>query len=446
VAQELRALLRLEIHRAVDPAHLWGRDLTLVLLSIFALALWIGIQRLDYSSDAQIFWYGIASLSVLAVGALMLAWMLSRLSAPRVPMRRSLLLVLACAPIVALATWIVPTLGPVGLWLLLAVMIAWVTRLLYTGMHTLTGKFQAVAVFSTVAVCLLMIVVGRNYYLAPDIWYEPESEEEPSAEDDAAMEQLLFEQGSRIDAEIARMPAGDAGRPSTWFVGFAGFGAQRVFAEEIGTASRAVGAKFSSARRSLLLVNDRRDEQRYPLATVSALRHALRSLGARMDKEDDVLFLALSSHGSEDATLSVNNDSTLYWRDLGAQQLRAMLDESGIRWRVIVISACYSGSFIDTLRDDRTIVIAAAAADRTSFGCSDDRDITEFGDAFYRQALPKAANLRAAFDAALADIAQRERAANREASNPQAWFGPLLEAKLGDLEAAPAPPPVTAVR
>jgi len=107
-----------------------------------------------------------------------------------------------------------------------------------------------------------------------------------------------------------------------------------------------------------------------------------------------------------------------------------MLDESGIRWRVIVISACYAGSFIDSLRDDHTIVITAAAADRTSFGCSDENEITEFGAAFYRDALPKAANLRAAFEAARTLVAEREKADNREASDPQAWFGPLLEAKL----------------
>jgi hypothetical protein len=54
--------------------------------------------------------------------------------------------------------------------------------------------------------------------------------------------------------------------------------------------------------------------------------------------------------------------------------------------------------------------------------------------------------LRAAFDAAVEDIAQRERAEGRAASDPQAWFGPLMEAKLRGLAAAPMPPPATAVR
>jgi Peptidase C13 family len=31
---------------------------------------------------------------------------------------------------------------------------------------------------------------------------------------------------------------------------------------------------------------------------------------------------------------------------------------------VLVVSACYSGSFIDTLKDDHTLIITAAAANR----------------------------------------------------------------------------------
>ena len=107
-----------------------------------------------------------------------------------------------------------------------------------------------------------------------------------------------------------------------------------------------------------------------------------------------------------------------------------MLREAKIPWKVVVISACYAGGFIDALRDDHTIVLAAAAPDRTSFGCSDDRDLTYFGEAFYRDALPKAASLRAAFETARAEIAKREKEEKVEPSDPQAWFGPLLEAKL----------------
>jgi len=85
---------------------------------------------------------------------------------------------------------------------------------------------------------------------------------------------------------------------------------------------------------------------------------------------------------------------------------------------------------IDALGDPKTIVITAAAKDRTSFGCSNDSDLTYFGEAFYRDALPGAKSLRDAFEAAKKAIAERERREHETPSNPQAYFGADLEAKL----------------
>jgi hypothetical protein len=106
------------------------------------------------------------------------------------------------------------------------------------------------------------------------------------------------------------------------------------------------------------------------------------------------------------------------------------LRQSGIKWRVIIISACYAGGFIEPLRDPHTVVITAAAPDRTSFGCSSDSDLTYFGEAFYRDALPEAHSLREAFDKAKAAIAARERAEGETPSNPVAFFGFDIEAHL----------------
>ena len=104
-----------------------------------------------------------------------------------------------------------------------------------------------------------------------------------------------------------------------------------------------------------------------------------------MNREEDVLFLMLTSHGSDEPSLSVSNGD---WplEQLDGHALRASLDESGIRWRVIVISACHSGAFIQPLADDGTIVLTAAAKERTSFGCDDAADLTYFGQALMRAA------------------------------------------------------------
>ena len=76
------------------------------------------------------------------------------------------------------------------------------------------------------------------------------------------------------------------------------------------------------------------------------------------------------------------------------------------------------------------MLITAAAADRTSFGCADDRDLTYFGEAFYRDALPKARTLREAFALTRAAIAKREHAEGVTPSDPQAYFGGQIEQLL----------------
>ncbi|HEV7392919.1 MAG TPA: C13 family peptidase [Burkholderiales bacterium] len=67
--------------------------------------------------------------------------------------------------------------------------------------------------------------------------------------------------------------------------------------------------------------------------------------------------------------------SLLWTSGLSASELGKLLKESGIRHKVVVISACYSGGFIDAVRSDHTLVITAARHDRTSFGCSDENEL-----------------------------------------------------------------------
>jgi len=241
-----------------------------------------------------------------------------------------------------------------------------------------------------------------------------------------------------VDAQVAKI----AGEPATagrvFFLGFAGYGEERVFAEEIKLAARRVGERYGSTFRSVLLINDRRDLSTYPLASESSLRYSLKALALVMNPEEDVLFLALSSHGAPDATIDVSNTG-MTPQALGARTLARLLAESGIRWKVVVVSACYSGTFVKPLADNHTIVITAASKNRSSFGCSDQRDLTYFGEAFYRDALPDAANLHAAFEAARQEIRRREKDEDFTPSNPQAHISAALEKKLAAIEAARSP-------
>jgi Peptidase C13 family len=270
--------------------------------------------------------------------------------------------------------------------------------------------------------------------LGPTLWAPAASEDQEAGDmPPSVAESLLFDQRDEIDEAVDRMSATASGHaranPAVFFVGFAGVAEQRVFAEEIKLAAQVVGDRFEAAERRLLLINDRRDLETYPIATASGLDYALRAVAGKMDPERDILFLALSSHGSPDPLLSVSNGS-LPLEQLSDEDLEAALHDSGIKRRIIVISACYAGAFIKPLEDPDTIVIAAAAADRTSFGCSDDRDMTYFGEAFYRDALPTAKTLQEAFERAKAAIAVRERKEHETPSEPQAFFGSAISGVL----------------
>ena len=236
-----------------------------------------------------------------------------------------------------------------------------------------------------------------------------------------------------IDAQIAHFPAETGSEAHVYFLGFAGYGEERVFAEEIKLAAKIVGEKYGSASRSVLLLNDRRDLSTYPLASESSLKYALNALGRVMNRDEDVLFLALSSHGSRGATIEVSNEG-VEPQTLGAVTLADLLAESGIRWKVIVVSACFSGAFVEPLADNHTIILTAASRSRTSFGCSDQRDLTYFGEAFYRDSLPGSTQLRAAFETAKQEIRRREKEEGVRASQPQSYFGPLMEEKLRGIE------------
>jgi hypothetical protein len=270
--------------------------------------------------------------------------------------------------------------------------------------------------------------------LSPWLWTPAASADETNEASDSQLsplvaESLLFDERAQIDEVIDAMRPDLGGSPAVYFVGFAGVAEEHVFAEEIKLAARVVDGRFATAGHQLLLINDRRDIDTYPIATASGLAYALKAIAEKMNPDRDILFLAISSHGADDASLSVSSGG-LQLEQLSDEDLATALKDSGIKRRIIVISACYAGAFIQPLEDPDTIVIAAAAPDRTSFGCSDDRDMTYFGEAFYRDALPRARTLQDAFTTAKDAIAERERQEHETPSQPQAYFGTQISAVL----------------
>jgi hypothetical protein len=262
-----------------------------------------------------------------------------------------------------------------------------------------------------------------------------EEPEQPQAEEDAGQaEALFYDQPAQIAAAVARVQQLPEGPPAAYFVGFAGDGDQEVFRREAQFAAQAFGERYGSAERSVLLVNDVGDRDSYPLASLSGLGQTLKVLASRMRADDDVLVLFLTSHGSQDG-LEVSNGS-LPLVQLAPSDLREALDDSGIRYRVIVVSACYAGVFLDELKSETSAIITASDASHSSFGCDDDRDLTWFGEAFLKDALPASGSLEEAFHKAAALVARREEEQHQVHSNPQLYVGELMQRKLAELPPA----------
>jgi hypothetical protein len=421
-----KALLRIWTLRRVPEIPTIATDPVVTVLAAAALALWIGIDGWRAGPGAQFELWDTLTVCAYALLLLLVAFAMSRASRPQVPIRGVLFALLAALPVLLAVRALIDMRSEDGAakwaWALFAIYgLAYAWR----AMRSLSGAPQAGAVLAALLVLSAFGAYSHIAELSPTLWGPAAPEDQEGGDmPPSVAESLLFDQRDQIDEAVDRMSASGraSANPAVFFVGFAGVAEQRVFAEEIKLAAQVVGDRFGAADRRLLLINDRRDLETYPIATASGLDYALRAVARKMDPERDILFLALSSHGSPDPLLSVSN-GTLPLEQLSDEDLQAALRDSGIKRRIIVISACYAGAFIKPLEDPDTIVIAAAAADRTSFGCSDDRDMTYFGEAFYRDALPGAKTLQEAFERAKAAIALREQKEHETPSEPQAFFG-----------------------
>src|SRR5262249_19900204 len=137
-------------------------------------------------------------------------------------------------------------------------------------------------------------------------------------------------------------------------VSFGLFGDQGVFKSEATGAAKVVADRFETGPIDVQF-NSRKGGH----ATIEGLGKALQAAANGLDPEKDVLFLILTSHGSPDG-LAVKAGRLV--QILTPSQLVAMLAKTGVRHKVVVISACYSGVFIPRLANPDVMVITAADA------------------------------------------------------------------------------------
>ena len=256
-------------------------------------------------------------------------------------------------------------------------------------------------------------------------------------------EQVIYAQPHMLREAVAKLAPRVAGKPNLFFIGFAGDGEEDVFLNEAEYARTLFAKRFAAAGHELLLANNPATLSRFPLATLTNLETAVDAVAEKMDRDNDILFLLLTSHGTDDHLLYVAMDP-LPLDSIAPEDLADVFAKAKIRYKAIVISACYSGGFIDALKDDTTMIVTAARADRSSFGCGSDSDITDFGRAFFVDGLNRNVTFTGAFAEANKLIDGWETRDHDEHSLPQLVTTPRIEAQLklwrsGIIIGAPVP-------
>ena len=303
------------------------------------------------------------------------------------------------------------------------VFIAWIWMVAVRAIAVAAGTRRPQFYQGVLAVSVLMAI---TLFLFPkaDVWKAAEGEDEAAP---LAEERLFHLQGELIARALSAIAPGRAGTRELYFVGFAPDASQDVFVREMRFVKRLFEERFGTAGRSIALASTYDALEEFPIGSVTNLARALGRVGKAMNADEDVLVLFISAHGDREHRLSAWQPP-LELAPLTPTALARMLHDSGIKWRVVVVSACYSGGFIEPLRDDNSIVITAAAPDRTSFGCEAGRDFTYFGQAFFRDALAKTTSFVDAFEIARQLVAEQEAAERLTPSLPQIAVGRSIAA------------------
>ncbi|MDE2090049.1 MAG: hypothetical protein KGJ12_08525 [Gammaproteobacteria bacterium] len=433
--RNLRGGARIAFGRSVTAADFRINTDQVFLLFLTSLAVRLVIEYLWALPHPQFTYYAFGGYFVHCAVDIFAAYLVVRLLANAVRIIDVLVLVLAADQIVTLigiGLWYpvwreLPSHRYLVDWTFFALPLLWLLVALSLAFHRV---FTAGRLRTTLLIALYLVVVAgpslvfsRLHFWYPQTTY-------PGSERYAGLnqEEIYYRQLPLLGRVTAHLQSHRKGRINFYFLGIAGDGGQDVFMKEALYAQHLFDSRFGTRGRSLVLINNPRTVSSAPIASDSNLRLALKAIGRRMDRDRDILFLFLTSHGAPG--LFENDLYPLDLNDLTPQELNSALNAAGIRWRVIVISACYSGSFLNALKNNHTLIATAAAPDRTSFGCSNEADFTYFGRAVFKDQLQKTHDILTALQRADAEIAQRETREKLPHSDPEIFVGKDIGIRL----------------
>jgi len=238
---------------------------------------------------------------------------------------------------------------------------------------------------------------------------------------------------------LSKLPPQRPGVVDTYVIS-ASFWNDPVFENEAKEAAAVLGRRYDATDRTVVLSAGRgaRLPRTYPAASPNNFNAAIGKLGQILDPKEDLLVVFVTSHGGQDGAVALQETGRMGGA-LRVLHLRTALQQAGIQTKLVIVSACFSGHFILPMTNPDTVVLTAAAADKTSFGCEPSRDWTYFGDALFNHAMRGGEGVMQAFSEATSIIskwegglhgnraalspAQRRSQPEPEPSNPQSAGG-----------------------
>ncbi|WP_292053293.1 MULTISPECIES: C13 family peptidase [unclassified Brevundimonas] len=152
---------------------------------------------------------------------------------------------------------------------------------------------------------------------------------------------------------------------------------------------------------------------------------ALRQMGETLSSGSRGCLLYLTSHGSP-GELVFGDTRGIAPADLSGW-LRRWCD---VRPTIVVLSACYSGSFVDALKAPNRLIMTAARRDRSSFGCGAGETYPWY-DACILETLPQADDFLTLAQMTRTCVSRRETDAEIDTpSEPQVFVGSEMQYRL----------------
>jgi len=456
----LREGARTLCFRPPRTAALQARPSTVAMLLALLLGIVIGVQRLAIDGPARFDFAAIHSGWLSTLLALGTCWILVRSrgvsglppDAPNVATLFSLLLAqqLCLSALLGLlyigVVFWMPMPASVDIDALLDS--AWLTSLLWFVLGALVLLWReaprrlvaqaAVVVYGVLSAALQVTTPEARFWTA-DAFADGSSQTDADGSDGPAplalTQELIEAQSHTLPTALDALAPGRPGVVDLYAISFAPYADEDVFSREVTLVSDLMRSRFDARQRVLQLQNHARSVAELPWATPLNLQRAIQRAAAVMNREEDILFIHLTSHGARDGQLAASFEP-LAIDSVTPQQLSNWLDEAGVRYRVLSISACYSGSWIAPLSGPGTLVMTAADADHTSYGCGSLSPLTFFGRAMYDEQLRRTHSFEEAFVAVRPVIEQREKEAGKTDgySNPQMAVGAAIRAPLRALE------------